>query len=73
VTPFGGQINTCSSKNIEKLVMNVKCAHHNIPIEPTILHEFGADTVHMPLGKSGYKYIINLHNKFSGWVKAKAL
>jgi hypothetical protein len=50
---------------------------NKIPIEPTyvrtILHEFGADTVHMPLGKGGYKYIVDLYNKFSGWVEAKVL
>jgi uncharacterized protein (DUF3820 family) len=36
-----------------------------------ILHEFGADTVHMPLGKG--RYIVDLHDKFSGWVEAKVL
>ena len=46
-----------------------------IPIEPTyvrtILRDFGADTVHMPLGKGGYKYIVDLRDKFTGWVEAK--
>jgi hypothetical protein len=50
---------------------------NKIPIEPTyvrtILREFGADTVHMPLGKGGYKYIVDLRDKFSGWVEAQAL
>ena len=50
---------------------------NKIPIEPTyvrtILREFGADTVHMPLGKGGYKYVVDLRDKFSGWVEAKAL
>ena len=50
---------------------------NKIPIEPTyvwtILREFGADMVHMPLGKGGYKYIVNLHDKFSGWVEAQVL
>ena len=48
---------------------------NKIPIEPTyvrtILREFAADTVHMPKGKGGYKYIIDLRDKFSGWVEAK--
>ena len=48
-----------------------------IPIGPTyiqtILCEFGADTVHMPLGKNGFKYIVDLCDKFSGWLEAKAL
>ena len=48
-----------------------------IPIGPTyirtILREFGADTVHMPLGKNGFKYIVDLRDKFSGWLEAKAL
>jgi len=48
---------------------------NKIPIEPTyvrtILREFAADTVHMPKGKGGYKYIIDLHDRFSGWVEAK--
>src|SRR6266852_1495208 len=59
-----------------------KCQMHlsyrnKIPIEPTymwtILQEFGADTVHMPLGKGGYKYIVDLCDKFSRWVEAQAM
>ena len=50
---------------------------NKIPIEPTyvrtILREFGADTVHMPLGKGGYRYVVDLRDKFSGWVEAQAL
>ena len=49
---------------------------NKIPIEPTyvrtILREFGADVVHMPLGKGGLKYVVDMRDKFSGWVKAKA-
>ena len=39
----------------------------------TILREFGADTVNMPLGKGGYKYVVDLRDKFSGWLEAKKL
>ena len=50
---------------------------NKIPIEPTyvqtILREFGVDMVHMPSGKGGYKYIVNLHDRFSGWVEAQVL
>ena len=48
---------------------------NKIPIEPTyvrtILREFAADTVYMPKGKGGYRYVIDLRDKFSGWVEAK--
>ena len=49
---------------------------NKIPIELTyvwtILREFAADVVHMPLGKQGLWYI-DLCNKFSGWLEAEAL
>ena len=48
---------------------------NKILIEPTyvrtILREFATDTVHMPKGKNGYRYIIDLRDKFSCWVEAK--
>lgn len=48
-----------------------------IPIQPTyvrtILRDFGADTVHMPKGKYGLRYIIDMHDKFSGFLEAKAI
>ena len=34
---------------------------------------FAADVVHMCLGKHGLRYIVDLHDKFSGWLEAKAL
>ena len=50
---------------------------NKIPIKltyvQTILHEFAADVVHMPLGKRGLHYIVDLRDKFSGWLKAKVL
>jgi hypothetical protein len=50
---------------------------NKIPIEPTyvrtILREFAADVVHMPLGKRGLRYIVDMREKFSGWLEAKAL
>ena len=50
---------------------------NKVPIEPTyvrtILREFGADTVHMPVGKNGFKFVVDLRDKFSGWLEAKAL
>ena len=48
-----------------------------IPIQPqyvqTILMHFDADTVDMPKGKWGYKYIVDLADNLTGWVEAKAI
>ena len=52
---------------------------NKLPIELTyvrtihVLHEFAANVVHMPLGKRGLRYIVDLCDKFSGWLEAKAL
>ena len=54
---------TCHECQMHSLYQN------KIPIEPTyvqtILHKFSADTVHMPLGKGGYKYVVDLRDKWA--------
>lgn len=46
-----------------------------IPIEPTyvrtIVRKFGIDSVHMPKGKGGYAYIVDIRDDLSGWVEAQ--
>ena len=37
------------------------------------MREFAADVVHMPMGKKGLRYIVDMRKKFSGWLEAKAL
>src|SRR5260221_6051961 len=39
----------------------------------TILRHFDADTVHMPTGKGGQKYLVDLVDNLTGWVEARAL
>ena len=34
---------------------------------------FDIDSVHMPLGKGGQKYVVDLMDNLTGWVEAKAL
>ena len=38
-----------------------------------ILRCFDVDSVHMPSGSGGQKYIVDLVNNLTGWVKAKGL
>ena len=38
-----------------------------------ILRCFDANTVHMPEGKGGYKYVVDLVDNLTGWVEAQAL
>src|SRR5258708_17185446 len=48
-----------------------------IPLQPqyvrTILRRFDADSVHMPAGSGGQKYIVDLVDNLTGWVEARAL
>ena len=48
-----------------------------VPLQPqfvrTILRRFDADTVHMPEGRGGYKYVVDLVDNLMGWVEARAL
>ena len=37
-----------------------------------LLRCFDADTINMPHGKQGYKYLIDLVDNLSGWAEAKA-
>ena len=50
---------------------------NTIPLQPqyvrTILRRFDADTVHMPTGRGGYKYVVDLVDNLTGWVEAKPL
>ncbi len=50
---------------------------NTIPLQPqyvhTILRCFDADSVHMPSGSGGLKYIVDLVDNLTGWVKAHAL
>ncbi len=39
----------------------------------TILRHFDVDSVHMPSGSGGQKYIVDLVDNLTGWVKAKGL
>src|SRR5258708_17467483 len=51
--------------------------HNTIPLQPqyvrTILRCFDADSVHMPAGSGGQKYIVDLVDNLMGWVEARAL
>src|SRR5258708_6828343 len=50
---------------------------NTIPLQPqyirTILRHFDADSVHMPSGSGGQKYIVDLVDNLTGWVEAKGL
>ena len=50
---------------------------NTIPLQPqyvrTILRRFDADSVHMPTGSGGYKYVVDLVDNLTGWVEAKPL
>lgn len=35
----------------------------------TILPKFGTEVVHMPLGKGGMRFVVDLRDDFSGWVE----
>ena len=39
----------------------------------TILWQFNADSVHMPIGKGGHKYLVDLVDNLTRWVEAHAL
>src|SRR5258708_16390804 len=39
----------------------------------TILQQFDADSVHMPSGSRGFRYIVDLVDNLMGWVEARAL
>src|SRR5258708_34404336 len=39
----------------------------------TILRRFDADSVHMPSGSGGQKYIVDLVDNLTGWAEAKGL
>src|SRR6266481_8932568 len=39
----------------------------------TILRHFNADSVHMPSGSGGLKYVVDLVDNLTGWVEARAL
>src|SRR5258706_6721336 len=48
-----------------------------IPLQPqyirTILRRFDADSVHMPNGRGGQKYVMDLVDNLTGWVEARPL
>src|SRR5258708_4445240 len=50
---------------------------NTIPLQPqyvrTILRQFDADSVHMPMGQGGQKYVMDLVDNLTGWVEARAL
>ena len=50
---------------------------NTIPLQPqyvrTILRRFDIDSVHMPMGKGGKKYVVDLVDNLTGWVEARAL
>ena len=50
---------------------------NTIPLQPqyvhTILRCFDADSVHMPNGSGGRKYVIDIVDNLTGWVEARAL
>ena len=39
----------------------------------TILRQFDVDSVYMPRGKGGYRFIVDLVDNLTGWVEARAL
>ena len=51
--------------------------HNTIPLQlqymQMILWHFGVDSMHMPMGKGGQRYIVNLVDNLTGWVEAQAL
>src|SRR5260370_17614867 len=51
--------------------------HNTIPLQPqyvqTILRRFDIDSVHMPSGKGGQRYVVDLVDNLTGWVEARAL
>src|SRR5260221_11754011 len=50
---------------------------NTIPLQPqyirTILHRFDADSVHMPNGQGGQKYVMDLVDNLTGWVEVQPL
>ena len=50
---------------------------NTIPLQPqyvhTILRHFDADSVHMPMGSGGMKYLIDIVDNLTGWIEAQAL
>ncbi len=50
---------------------------NTIPLQPqyihTILRCFDADSIHMPAGSGGWKYIVDIVDNLTGWVEARAL
>src|SRR5258705_3782425 len=50
---------------------------NTIPLQPqyirTILRRFDANSVHMPAGSGGRKYIVDIVDNLTGWVEARAL
>ena len=51
--------------------------HNMIPLQPQyvrmILRHFDADSVHMPAGSGGQKYVVDIVDNLTGWVEAQAL
>ena len=51
--------------------------HNTIPLQlqymQMILWHCGVDSMHMPMGKGGQRYIVNLVDNLTGWVEAQAL
>lgn len=45
----------------------------NVAYPQTILRKIHLDTVHMPKGSGGYKYILHAHDDLSGWTEARAV
>ena len=47
---------------------------NTIPLQPQyvrmILRHFDADSVHMPAGSGGQKYIVDIIDNLTGWVEA---
>jgi transposase InsO family protein len=48
-----------------------------IPIQPqyvkTLLRRFDVDTVNMPCGCGGFKFVVDLVDNLTGWIEAKVL
>ncbi len=46
---------------------------HQLQYIRTILRQFDADSVHMPNGQGGQKYVVDLVDNLTGWVEVHAL
>ncbi len=47
---------------------------NTIPLQPqyvhTILKHFDANSIHMPAGSGGWKYVVDIMDNLTGWVEA---